>query len=99
MLEFEVAPGDQSVYEITTTSGKKYLVRCPGAQSWTTKFDGLPVFLIGKTSEKPVMLRELDKIVSFVKRDDLSSNDPRRPEHMTILFQAPCPPMLSVHLE
>ena len=41
MLQFEVAPGDQSVYEITTTSGKKYLVRCPGTQSWRTKHDGL----------------------------------------------------------
>lgn len=99
MLEFEVAPGDQSVYEITTTSGKKYLVRCPGTESWETKGDKLLVFLIGKVSEQPTMLRELDKIVSFTKREDLVSNDPRRPERMSHLFWAPAPSIASVHLE
>lgn len=103
MLEFEVAPGDQSVYEITTTSGKKYLVRCPGTQSWTTKHDGLLVFLIGTVSEQPAMLRELDKIVSFTKREDLVSNDPRRPERMGELFWASEPgqgvTIRSVHLD
>lgn len=99
MLEFEVAPGDQSVYEITTTSGKKYLVRCPGTESWETKGDKLLVFLIGSVSERVVMLRELDKIVSITKREDLVSNDPRRPERMSHLFWAPAPSMASVHLE
>jgi hypothetical protein len=99
MLEFEVAPGDQSVYEITTTSGKKYLVRCPGTESWETKGDKLLVFLIGKVSEQPAMLRELDKIVSITKREDLVSNDPRRPERMSHLFWAPAPSIASVHLE
>lgn len=88
MLEFEVAPGDQSVYEITTASGKKYLVRCPGTESWETKGDKLLVFLIGSVSEQVVMLRDLEKVVSFTKREDLSSDDPRRPERMGDLFWA-----------
>ena len=81
MLEFQVAPGDQSVYEITTDSGRKYLVRCPGVKS-TDLRDAMMAFLIGTACEQPVMLRELDKIVSFTKREDLTSTDPRRPERM-----------------
>lgn len=82
MLEFQVAPGDQSVYEITTDSGKKYLVRCPGVKSTDLRCGALMAFLIGNACEQPVMLRDLDKIVSFTKREDLTSNDPRRPERM-----------------
>lgn len=33
MFKFEVPENDQSVYEITTESGNRYLIRCPGTAS------------------------------------------------------------------
>ena len=72
MLKFSIPQNDQSVYEITTESGHKYLVRCPGmCAPEDENDDGLLAFLIDDGRERTVMLRNLKKIVSFTRRPDI----------------------------
>ena len=72
MIHFEVPSNDQSVYEITTESGRKYFVRCPGMCSPDDEAkDGLMAFLVEDGKERTVMLWNLKRIVSFTRRPDL----------------------------
>ena len=84
MVKFEVPENDQSVYEITTKSGRQYLIRCPGEHSHEdeeTPRSGVLAYLIANDSEQTVMLTKLDLITSFTRRPDLpfdKSHQPRR---------------------
>ena len=71
MLKIAVPQNDQSIYELTTESGKKYFVRCPGQAFDEGDNDGMVAFLVEGGGERPVMLREMHKIVSFIRRPDL----------------------------
>lgn len=67
MFKFEVPENDQSVYEITTESGNRYLIRCPGERSYETDDtlrDALFAFRVINGNEQLVQLRNLDLIVS-----------------------------------
>lgn len=78
MIKFAVPENDQSVYEITTLSGKKYFVRCPGMCSPEDETkDGIFAFLVENNGERPVILRHLQNIVSFTRRPDLPIGEPK----------------------
>ena len=83
MLEIVIPRNDQSIYEIKTTSGKSYLVRCPGQSFPENDQGGMLAFLVEEAGERTVMLRDMSKISSFVRRTDLQvSEDAERPESM-----------------
>ena len=90
MIKFVVPQNDQSVYEITTESGRKYFVRCPGMRMPEDENkDGLMAFLVEDGKDRPVMLWNLKKIVSFTRRPDLPVGE-ERPESMyDLLFVRP----------
>lgn len=82
MIKFDVPLNDQSVYEITTENGNKYFIRCPGMSSPEDENDdGLLAFLVEKNGERPAMIFNLHKIVSFIRRPDLPIGK-NRPESM-----------------
>jgi hypothetical protein len=70
MFKFEVPENDQSVYEITTESGNRYLIRCPGTAS-SDDADSVYAFHCFDGKEQLVMLFNLDRIASFTRRPDL----------------------------
>ena len=70
-MKIEVPANDQAVYELTTKSGRKYLVRCPGA-SWNgDDRSGVPALLVEGEVEMFVMLRGLSLVTSLVRRPDV----------------------------
>lgn len=73
MFKFEVPENDQSVYEITTESGNRYFIRCPGERS--SKDGSLFAFLVEDGNERPVKLSRLDLVTSFTRRPDLPVGD------------------------
>ena len=82
-MKIEVPANDQAVYELTTKSGRKYLVRCPG-ENWDGRSrSGVMAFLIEGSAERAVMLHELDLVVDFVRRPDVPlCAGARKPERM-----------------
>lgn len=70
MLQISVPNDDQSVYELTTKSGKTFLVRCPGTFVESEK-DGLFCFVVKNDVETPTMFTGTEQIASFVKRPDV----------------------------
>ena len=88
MFKFEVPENDQSVYEITTESGNRYLIRCPRERSYETDDtlrDALFAFRVINGNEQLVQLRNLDLIVSAIRRSDLPIGK-LRPRRMGDLF-------------
>lgn len=88
MFKFEVPENDQSVYEITTESGNHYLIRCPGERSYETDGtirDALFAFRVINGNEHLVQLRNLDLIVSAIRRPNLPIGK-LRPRRMGDLF-------------
>lgn len=80
MLKIAVPQNDQSIYELTTESGKKYFVRCPGMHLDDER-EGLFCFLVEDDLETPVMFLNVQSITSFVRRPDMklpqNANTPR----------------------
>lgn len=90
MIQFAVPQNDQSVYEITTESGRKYFVRCPGmCTPEDENKDGLMAFLVEGGSERTVMLGNLKKIVSFTRRPDLPVGKDQPESMYDLMFVRP----------
>ena len=90
MIKFSIPENDQSVYEITTKSGKKYFVRCPGMVSPNDPDkDGIFAFLVGEGGERTVMLRHLERIESFTRRPDLPVGTDQPKSMYDLLWKKP----------
>lgn len=88
MFKFEVPENDQSVYEITTESGNRYLIRCPGERSYETGDtlrEALFAFHVVDGNECLVHIHNLNLIVSAIRRPDLPVGMVR-PRRMGDLF-------------
>lgn len=89
MIDFTVPENDQTVYEITTSSGNHYFVRCPGQTFYVDdETPIIPVFaflLLDENKEQAVMLKNLECITKITPRPDLPIGQ-SRPISMTSLF-------------